>query len=220
MKPFLSLALIAALIAPTLASPAKAQPLPPLPRSNWYLVGTISAGTPIQAAYIGRRQGQQYFISATDDTMTILTPDRLPRPARKALIDIASTTPRVLTATTWFESTVGSVRVTPDGIFVKTRRIAAVDEVVVTIARANVAEVSQEILVPHHRRPPSPYGPDPGAEVGAISGVAGGLLTAAACKDRCPGFVLLAGFIAPLVAVPFLLSRQRDREIELVYRAP
>jgi hypothetical protein len=220
VKPTLSLALIAALIVPTLPTPAEAQPLPPLPRSNWYLVGTISAGTPIQAAYVGRRQGHQYFISATDDVMTILMPDRLPRSARKALIEIASTTPRLLTGTTWFESTVGSVRVTPDGIFVKKRRIAAVDDVVITIARKNVAEVSQEILVPHHRRPQPPYGPDPGAEVGALSGVASGLLTAAACKDRCPAFVLLAGFIGPIVAVPFLLSRQRDREIELVYRAP
>ena len=219
MKPFLSLALVAAVIASTLQKPVQAQALPSLPRSNWYRVGTISAGTPIQVAYIGRRRGRQYFVSANDDTMTILMPDALPRPARKALIEIASTTPRVLTATTWLESTIGSVQVTPDGIFFKQHRIAAVDDVVATIARKNVAEVSQEILVLHRRRPPSPSGPDPGTEVAAVSGVAGGLMTAAACKDRCPDVVVLAGFIAPIVAVSLFLARHRDREIELVYRA-
>ena len=219
MKPFLSLALVAAVIASTLQNPVLAQALPPLPRSNWYRVGTISAGTPIQVAYIGRRQGHQYFISATDDTMTILMPDGLPRQVRKALIEIASTSPRVLTATTWLEATVGSVRVTPDGIFLNRHRIAAVDDVVATIARKNVAEVSQEMLVPHRRRPPSPYGPDAGTEIAAVSGLAGGLMTAAACKDRCPDVVVLAGFIAPIVAMSVFLARHRDREIELVYRA-
>jgi len=215
MKPFLSLALVAGLIAPTL----QAQPLPPRPRANWSRVGTISAGTLIQAVYIGRRQGHQYFISATDDAMTILMPDALPRAARKALIEIASTTPRALTATTWVESTVGSVRVTPDGIFLKRHRIAVVDDVVTTIARKDVAEVSQEVFVPQRRRTPQTYGPDPGAEVAAVSGTAGLLLTASACKDRCPNVVYIAGFIAPMVVVSILRARHRDREIELVYRA-
>jgi len=215
MKPFLSLALVAGLIAPTL----QAQPLPPRPRANWSRVGTISAGTLIQAVFIGRRQGHQYFISATDDTLTILMPDALPRAARKALIEIASTTPRALTATTWTESTAGSVRVTPDGIFLKRHRIAAVDDVVTTIARKDVAEVSQEVFVPHPRRAPQPYGPDPGTEVVATSGVAGGVLTYAACKDRCPDILYVAGFVVPMVVVSILLARHRDREIELVYRA-
>jgi hypothetical protein len=217
MKSVLSFGLIASFLASAL--PAHAQPLPPPRLSNWSRVATISAGTRINAVYIGRRQGQQYFISADDDSMTLLMPDRLPRAARKVLIGIAERARSFFTATKWMEFKDGTTLVTPDGIFVKGRRIAALEDVVATVARGDVAEVSQEILVRRRRAPAPPFGPDPGVEIAAAAGTAGLLATYAACRDRCSEWILLAGFIAPIVAVPILLSQHREREIQLVYRA-
>jgi len=222
MKSVLSLALVTSLLLPSL--PAAAQPPRQLSTSrlsNWSRVRAIVAGSRISASYVGRRQEHQYFVAATDETLTVLTPERLPRAARKVLVEIAEGEPGFFSPNKWTEITRGATRVTPDGIWVKGHRVAALQDVVATIERGDVYEVSQEIRV---RRPPPPRQPfvgfDPNAEVGAASGLAGGMLTLALCRDRCPSWVYAAGFFAPIVAAAIIKARHTERETDLIYRAP
>src|SRR5947208_1559075 len=104
MKSVVSFALVTSLVLPSL--PAAAQPPRQLPASrlsNWSRVRTIVSGTRIRAVYIGRRHEHQCFVSASDQAMTVLTPERLPRAARQAVIAIAETQPGFFTTTTWME---------------------------------------------------------------------------------------------------------------------
>src|SRR5262245_26982131 len=162
--------------------------LPSQPSSDWARVRSINAGARIRAVYIGRRQDQQYFVAATDEAMTLLTPEHLPRVARKAVIEIAATQPGFFSATKWMEFTDGPVRINPDGIWLKGHRIAAIQDVVTTVERGDVAEVSQEIVVPRRRQPTLPGQLDPDGQTAAMSGVGSGLLVAAACKENCPNW--------------------------------
>src|SRR5438876_7532921 len=119
MKSAVSVTLVASLLLTSLPSAAEPQNVSRSPLSNWSRVRSIVAGSQINAVYVGRRQERQHFISATDEAMTVLTPDRLPRAGRQALIRIAKTQPGFFTATKWAEFTDGSVHVTPDGIYIK-----------------------------------------------------------------------------------------------------
>ena len=220
MRRTLSLALIGSFLLPSLPLAAQVPP-PSFPQiANWSRVRTISAGAPIHVAYVGRRKGHQYFVSATDEQLVILMPDHLPRSARHALIEIAETQPGFFTATKWMEFTTGSVRVNPDGIWVKSHRIAGLEDFVATVDRGEVAEVSRDIFVRRPRPMIAPAQVDPETGAAVMSGAGTFLLTAAACKGRCSEWVLAAAFVGPMIAVAVLLARHRDRDTELVYRAP
>ena len=221
MKSALSVTLVASLLLTSLAAAAEPQNISRSPLSNWSRVRSIVAGSRINAAYVGRRQDRQHFISATDEAMTVLTPERLPRAAREALIRIAETQPGFFTATKWAEFTDGSVHVTPDGIYVKRHRVAALEDVVTTVERGDVEEVSREIRV----RRPLPRAPmlgtDPIAETTAIGGsVAGTMLLYGTCGESCPTWAYLAAIMGPIVAGVAILAKHRDRVTEIVYRAP
>jgi hypothetical protein len=89
MRAPVSLAVAVSLLLPSLPLSAQVPQRYTPQISNWSRVRTIPAGARIDAAYVGRRHGHQYFVSATDETMTVLRPDGLPRSARKTLIEIA-----------------------------------------------------------------------------------------------------------------------------------
>lgn len=220
MKSVVSVALVATWLLQTVPASAQSPQFYRPPNSNWARVRAMSAGESIQAAYVGRRHGHQYFVAATDETLTVLTPDGLPRSARKMLIEIAESQPGFFTTTTWMELTKGAVRINPDGIWLKNHRIAGLQDFVTTVDRGDVAEVWHEVFVHRVRVAPPLGAPDPDAAAGATAGVAGGLLTYAACKGSCPSWLYVAGFVAPMVAVAVLLAHHRDHETELVYRAP
>jgi len=220
MKSIISLAVALSLLLTSL--PASAQwPQPSVRQlSNWSSVRTISAGAPINAAYVGRRQEFQYFVSAGDETLTVLTPEHLPRAARRTLIEIARTQPDFFTTTTWIEITHGKVRVNPDGIWVKGHRIAAVRDFVTTIERGDVAEVSQRIRVRRRHQFGEPPSPGEVAILGAGAVVAGPLLMK--CGERC-GPVVGWGLLLGVPAALGILSARRDDNqwtTVTIYRAP
>src|SRR5262245_54133768 len=105
MKAALTLTLTASLIAPSL--PAAAQfpytpppryapppqyPLQPAPiSSNWARVRALAPGSRVSVAAVGLGgQDHQYFVSASDRTLTILLLDGLPRSAKHLAIQLAA----------------------------------------------------------------------------------------------------------------------------------
>jgi len=190
--------------------------------SNWARVRTIVPGTRISVGIAGPDEVQQYFVDATDEAITVLdlTNLDLPRAARRFVVRVAATQPAVLTATGWIEVTDGHVRVNQDGIFVRRRRVAALHEIVKTIDRGDVGEISRLRTT---RQPPGSREIDapPVPVLYGSSLLAGGLL--AACGSPCGGrggaALMLAALFAPAIAWT-IIRNSRDRVTEVVYRAP
>src|SRR5215470_9831670 len=194
MKSAASIALIVSLAAPL---PVNAQPQGnyySASLSNWSRVRTIIPGTRISVGIAGPDEVEQYFLDATDDAITLLdlTHRDLPRDARQTLIRIAEIRPLLFTATKWTEATDGRIRVNQDGVFVKGRRIVALDDIVKTIDRGDVGEISRLRKPPRSR--PRDISVPPEVVAGSIVAASG---VAALCNqhhcDGAGGFMLMLG---------------------------
>src|SRR5215470_11116926 len=109
MKSAASIALIVSLAAPL---PVNAQPQGnyySASLSNWSRVRTIIPGTRISVGIAGPDEVEQYFLDATDESISLLdlTNRALPRDARRAVIRVAAIRPALFTATRWTEVTDG-----------------------------------------------------------------------------------------------------------------
>jgi hypothetical protein len=217
MRSSVSVALAICLVGPSV--PAHAQPLSASLFSNWGRVRTIVPGTRISVGIAGADEVHQYFLDATDDAITILdlTNRDIPRAARSTLIRVAETRPGLFTATRWTEVVDGHIRVNQDGVFVNKHRVAPLEDIVRTIDRGDVGEVSRLRRV----RQQGPHDIDVPPEAIATSVVlAGG--AAAACRERCDGaggfMLMMAVLFGPALA--WRAVRERRQVPELVYRAP
>jgi len=221
MKPWVTLTLTASLITSSLA--AQAQPPHPYPPnvSDWAYVAAIAPGTKVAVNAVGLGgQDSQYFISATDRELTLLTVANadLPKSARMFVIKLAGTHPDIFMAPQrWIEYRDGSVRVTPDGVFVRGRKAADLGDITRTIRAGDVAQVST--WVKDDRPTPTPL--DPGlAGVAAILPLS---VLALACGDggHCSsglGWGLILGVPAAVGVVHAIRAGRRQR-LEVVYRA-
>jgi hypothetical protein len=220
MKSAVSLGLIVSLATPW---PVNAQPpgnYYSASLSNWSRVRTIVPGTRISVGLADPDEVEQYFLDATDDAITLLdlTHRDVPRDARRLLIRIAETRPSLFTATMWTEATDGRIRVNQDGVFVKRRRLVALADIVKTLDRGDVGEISRLRKVPRSR--PRDISVPPEVVAGSILAASG---VAAACNQRhcdgAGGFMLMLGALfGPATA--WRIIRDRERVPELVYRAP
>src|SRR5262252_674530 len=199
--------------------PTHAQPLSASLLSNWGRVRTIVPGTRISVGIAGADEVHQYFLDATDDAITLLdlTNRDIPREARRTLIKVAETRPGLFTATRWTEVVDGHIRVNQDGVFVKKHRVAPLEDIVRTIDRGDVGEVSRLRRARHQ----APHDIDVPPEAIATSVMlAGGV--AAGCHDRCDGaggfILMMAALFGPALA--WRAVRERRQVTELVYRAP
>jgi hypothetical protein len=216
MKPWLTLTLTASLIATSL--PAQAQPGK---TSDWAYVAAIAPGARVAVSAVGLGgQDSQYFISATDRELTLLTLANtdLPKPARTLVIKLAGTHPDIFMAPQrWVEYHDGSAGVTPDGVFVRGRKVADLSDITRTIRAGDVAQVST--WVKDDRPAPMPF--DPG-----LAGAAALLPLSAlalACGDggHCSsglGWGLILGVPAAVGIVHAVRAGRRQR-LEVVYRA-
>jgi len=217
MKSAVSVALAICLVVSSV--PASAQPQSAASLSNWGRVRTIVPGTRISVGIAGADEVQQYFLDATDDAITFLdlTNRDIARTVRRTLVRVAEIHPGLFTATRWTEVVDGHIRVNQDGVFVKGHRVLTLEEIVRTIDRGDVGEVSRLRRVQHQQ----PHDIDVPPEAIATSVMlAGGV--AAGCHDRCDGaggFLLMMGALfGPALA--FRAAREHRRVSELVYRAP
>jgi hypothetical protein len=232
MKPWLTLTLTASLIASSL--PAAAQfPFPPAPRyappprqqypvppappsTNWTRVRAIAPRSPIRVTAVGLGdQEHQYFVSATEHTLTLLTLGGLPRSAKRLALTLAGSHPELFQhPDQWAEFKDGKVRANPDGLFIGRRKIADLGDIAKTIDSGDVAEVLAEVTVqqpPGHDMDPEARGIAGLAFVGALYG------TLAICKDKCGSAALLPILGAPIIA-GILASRRSSHTMELIYR--
>jgi hypothetical protein len=231
MKTALTLTLTASLIATSL--PAAAQfPFPPAPRyappprqqypppapasTNWTRVRAIAPRSPIRVTAVGLGdQDHQYFVSATDHALTLLTLGDLPRAAKRLALRLAGSHPELYEhPDQWAEFKDGKVRANPDGLFDCGRKIADLGDIAKTIDSGDVAEVWAEGTAP--RRP----GRDIDPEAGGIAGLAfvGALFgTIAVCKSSCGSAAALPIIGAPIIA-GILASRRSNHTMELIYR--
>jgi len=220
MKPVVSIALVVCLVNTSIPANAQQQGgYYSTSLSNWARVRTIVPGTRISVGISGPDEVRQYFLDATDDSITLLdlTNRDLPRDARRTVIHVAEMRPGLFTATRWTEVTDGRVRVNQDGVFVKGHRVAALEDIVKTIDRGDVGEVWR-LKRAQRPRPPDISLP-PEVVAGSIVAASG---VAAACKQRCDGpggFLLMIGALfGPATA--WRIVRDRERVTEIVYRAP
>lgn len=228
MKAALTLTLTASLIASSLPAAAQFPYMPPPRRtppsqyppptmpvlSDWMHVRAIEPRSRIRVSAIGLAdRDHQYFVSASDRTLTLLTVGALPRSATRLVIKLAGMHPELFTAPEkWMEFADGPVRANPDGLFVRGRKVANLADVAKTIDAGDVAEVSAEVLSQrtHDLDSPSP------AVVATFFGALYG--TVAVCKDRC-GSGALAIILGAPVAAGIITARRTSRTMQVVYRA-
>jgi hypothetical protein len=188
--------------------------------SNWSRVRTIVPGTRISVGIAGPDEVEQYFLDATDESITLLnlTNRDLPRDAHRTVIRLAAIRPALFTATRRTEATDGHVRVNQDGVFVKGRRIVALEDIVKTIDRGDVGEISRL----RRAQPSRPHDISVPPEVVAGSVLAASGVAAACNQHHCDGaggFMLMLGALfGPATA--WRIIRDHERVPEVVYRAP
>jgi hypothetical protein len=218
LKPLLTLTLTASLIASSL--PARAQPRyaysPNV--SDWSFVAAIAPGTKVAVSAVGLGgQDSQYFVSATNRELTLLTLANadLPTSARKFVIKLAGTHPDIfMTPQRWIEYRDGSARVTPDGVFVRGRKVADLSDISKTIDAGDVAEVAKRVKTPRQRHP---FEASPAEGVAALVPFLG--LSLLGCNGQCGRAALAVAAIGgPIIAAEVIAARKATYTNEIVYR--
>jgi len=232
MKAAVTLTLTASLLASSL--PAAAQfPYRPPPRyqqpppntppqfvpvtftSDWRRVRAIEPRSRIRVSAVGLGdRDHQYFVSASDRTITLLVVGHLSRTAKRLVLELAGSHPDLFTVPEkWMEFADGRVRVNPDGVFDGRRKVADLSDIAKTVNADDVAEVAAEEIVQRPRsRDLEPLGPAvAGTFVAALYG------TLVLCKDRCGSAAILPILGLPIL-VGALVARKTPREMQVVYR--
>jgi hypothetical protein len=133
---------IAAAPRPSTSSDSR-QPFAP---SDWSRVARLRPGTMFHLTTTGSPQIQRHVVRADDVTLTVLDVAHpvLPDGVGKRLLEIAVENPSALAQARQNSMFVqGDLRIGPDGLFVAGRKILNPDEIVVTVPRSDVLQVSR-----------------------------------------------------------------------------
>jgi hypothetical protein len=233
MKTALTLTLTASLISSSLPAaaqfpyrppprypqPSQYSPPPPSVRSDWTYVRAIEPRSRIRVSAVGLGdRDHQYFVSASDRTLTLLTVGTLPRSAKQFVLRLAGSHPELfIRPEKWMEFAEGKVRANPEGVFVGSRKVADLGDVAKTVDVGDVAEVS--VWVKDDRPRPIPIDP-------AVAGAAALLPLSAlalACGDggHCSSGVawgVLIG-VPVILGVVHAIRADRRQRLEVIYRA-
>ena len=114
---------------------------------GWMRVRELAPGTPILLTTVGSDEVTRYMIAADDASMMVLNPAAIAPAARDVLSRFAQSHPDYFSApnnrTFVLEK---NVRVGPDGVFVRDRRVAGLDQIAERITRASVTAVKTPSL--------------------------------------------------------------------------
>src|SRR5262245_49072 len=201
-----------------LPPPSQGQYVPPTPSSDWARVRAIAPGSKITVTAVGLGgQDSQYFVSASDHALTLLVLDDpdLPKAARRLVIKLAGTHPDMfLLPQRWAEYRDGSVRVNPDGVFVRRRKVADLTDLSKTIDAGDVAEVARQVRVTRQRRP---FEASPAEGAAALVPFLG--LSLLGCNGQCGRAALAVAAIGgPIIAAEIIAARKGSYATEIVYR--
>jgi len=141
------------------ATAAESQPA----ASNWRRVTGLRPGLEITLATLGASEARRYVVHANDQGITVLNLAHisLPPDVRKGLREMAKEHPSSLLAARQGSSfTRQTLRVGPDGVFAAGRKVIDLDDILVTVPRQDVLQISR-----HEKR-----GSGWGALAGGIAG--------------------------------------------------
>src|SRR5262245_16759899 len=189
---------------------------------DWSRLRSVAPGSDVTLTRRGSTAVPRILVRVGDDHIVLLnlTDPQLPAAASRALRRVAAEHAEYLTAASGNTFFFDGMRLTEDGLYAGSNRIADPQRVVETIARSEVVEVAIE------RRGRGFWGhigPLGGFFVG---GMAGGFTIGATCQaingtDRCDsGAFLAGGFYGGIAGGAYGLYAARRRSNEVVYRAP
>jgi hypothetical protein len=147
MKKLLSAVLIALIAGmPAVAQGQGSDAADNAARSNWQNVVAIKATTTIRLIAVGDAQVEREFVSANGAGMTVLNLSlpSLPGRAKHVLTDTAKKHPERFDPAHASLEVGDDFRMSPDGVFLSGRRVAATEDVVIRIPRDRVVEVSRK----------------------------------------------------------------------------
>ena len=208
--------LIVPLALVLLPSPASAQ------GEGWSRVRRLEPGDAIALTADGAERGEQLFVSANDQDVTTLSLDsKIPATVARTLRRLAAQHPTILDSASRGGTVVADgVRLSAEGVFATDRKVADLQQVVHTISRPTVSEISV-------RRQGRGFwghlGVLGGYFVGAAAGSfgAGVVCRAAAGAQQCDTGAFLVGMVAGGVAgAAYGLHAARREVEEIVYRRP
>jgi hypothetical protein len=203
---------------------ANARSREPQPQRDWSRVGELAAGTEIIVTTRDSRPEKHRLLHVEEGGLKLLSPvAALPAAVRGALVDTARNHPEYLIAAQRdmsFQLT-KDTRLTRGGVFVGDNEVADLDQVIATVARSDVVEISvlRKHVGSHARR-----GALIGAAVGAI--VLG--VSAASCRPgsepaycNVPGMAAVGALGGGVVGLEygFIVGVIVPRSPDVIYRA-
>jgi hypothetical protein len=226
MKAAVSLTLVLALITSALPVSAQARidgtagQQAGASTNDWSRVRALEPGTEITVAATGSQPGERYVLSTNESGITTLNlaDPTLPARAREALRWAAERNPALL-ADAHEAGTVPlekNVRLLSGGVFVADRKVADLESLVETVARADIVEITEITRVTSARN--VVRGALGGAATGAVVGyVADGCKSNSICL-RGAVTLLIAGLGAAFGAVVgATIGRPK---VTVIYRVP
>jgi hypothetical protein len=179
---------------------------------NWSRVTQLAPGAEVSLTLADALPGTRYFVMADEAVLVALnlTGAALPTAAVRVLRDMAAMRPNYLVAAQKSGAfRQANVQVGPDGVFVADRKVADLNRVVETVARADVREL---------RGPVVARGSVAGALLGGWLGFAVGAVPALGGAPEGLAWLLVMSSTA---FGGYLGFRWSDHETEgIVYRAP
>jgi hypothetical protein len=182
------------------------------PEWNWSRVGELAPAAEVMVTAKGSQPASRYFVSADELALTVLnlTDPTLPTASTRVLRDMASRHPEYF-ATMQQGATFGEgdVRVGRDGVFVADRKVADLGQILESIARDNVAEITGPVVA---------RGSVLGAALGGWVGFAVGVVPGLGGASKVVTWSVVVGSVAVGGYLGFHWSSHQTEG--LIYRAP
>jgi hypothetical protein len=201
--------------------------------SNWTRVRRIVPGTELTLTVKGSPPGaQRYFVAGDDSDLTVLNVAEpgIPAAARDVLRGVALRHPGDFPAAQQGRQIAlgKNVRIGPDGVFVSDRKVADLGQIVETIARDDVGEITTQQMGRGFWGHAGTIG---GYFLGAMAGgLSGGFLADLGCQapvgsDRCSNGAFLTGAVVGEIAggiagAAYGFHAEHRKTEVAVYRAP
>jgi hypothetical protein len=194
--------------------------------SGWSRVGELEPGTELAVTVKGSPPSQQHFLAADDSSLTVLNAAAKDMSAsvKQILIDTASDHPIyfVLAQQGKTFPLDGDVRLTREGVFNGDQKVTGLEQIVVQIARASVAEI---IVRERHVGKAIGWGSVVGAGAGFVAGLLHG--TRRCRTQNCENFPPAAfGMIYSMfgggvgTGLGAVIGATKGKTLDVIYQAP
>ena len=129
----------AALMAVTFSAATRAASVD---EATWKRVGRLEAGTKLTISVNGAAPVERYLVQATDTELVVLNLSSTELPKRQ-LLNMTRDNPAWMAGTAKTTYRDGAVRVGPDGVFEKDKKVAELGAVVEHLARDSVSDAKK-----------------------------------------------------------------------------